>query len=161
MLTNIIAMALASAPLSPLDRTTFDVADAEVARVDTTVHLVTFGSDGYATASLSVWVDDAGHLRLDADFADGLYLTAVVSPDRVTVDSPDVAEAAARVDAIGGWLAEQPPQAGWQEWGACAGHLALAVVECPHPLGVLGCGIGIAGAYCHCGPLINEEIDCP
>lgn len=165
MHTGIAAILLATAPAStpntPSDRAAFEVADAEVVKVDNAAHLVTFDSDGESTATLSVWVDGEGRHHLDADFSDGLYMSAVTDGENVTIDSPDSAEVAARAHAIDRWIGENGQHASWREWGACAGHLALAVVECPHPLGVVGCGLGIVGAYCHCGPLINEEIDCP
>lgn len=160
MLTTPLALALMLAPTVPPDRAPFDVSDAELVTVDDVVHVVTYDAEGEQTAALSVWLDDDGRTHLDADFADGLYLSVVTDGEDVTVDSPDSVEVAARAEAISAWVGENGQQASWREYAACGLHVALAVVECSPPLVVVGCGFGLVGTYCHCAPLLSEEAGC-
>ena len=131
----------------------FEIADVESASVDRSANLLMFDRDGEVAADVTTWIDADGRPRIDAVWPDGVYLSIV---DGVA-ETNDATAAARRAEAIDDFLAENEQLASWQEWALCGGHLALAALECPT---ALGCGLGIIGSFCHCGPLIDEDIDC-
>jgi hypothetical protein len=81
--------------LSPAPASTsppFDVSDAETEYGERSIHLATFDADGDQSAELVVWADSDNRVRMNADFADGLYLSALVNSDGelVAIESDDL-----------------------------------------------------------------------
>lgn len=163
MHAQIITLALALAPSSPTptDRAPpFEVADVEIEQVDNAAHLATYDAEGENTATLSVWVDEDGRTHLDADFADGLYLSATVDGEEVTIESPNAVEVAARAEAIEDWMSTNHPQG--KPWVPCAIGVVSTVVGLAHanPWTLLT----VYATTCTCLPVLVEEwedISCP
>lgn len=156
MNTTIIALALAAAPTDKI--APFDVADAEVVTGESSTQLTAYDAEGEVAAELVVWADPTGRSHVDAVFADGLYLSAIITGDgqQVEFDSDNVAEVAARMNVIDSYLATSQPQEGW---GWCAGSVAVFATGCitsSAPAIVSGA----VGITCNCVPLFVEGMEC-
>lgn len=155
MYEKIITMVLATAPSLPTDRAppSFDVADIDVETSDASTSLIAYGSDGEVAAEIVVWIDSDNRRRLDANFADGLYLTAVRDGGQVSVESNDSAEVADRVAVLETVL----PQVTEQEVMECALGIIGLAGGCGFG-GALGCMGGAAGFAMTCGKTLVEEL---
>jgi hypothetical protein len=101
-----------------------------------------------------VWADADNQLHLDANFADGLYMSALVDSERggiVDLESDNGAEVVKRLTEIRAFLDSDPPDSteGRELW--CLGSVVLAST-C---LGgaVVPCVGGAIGVVCNCMPL--------
>jgi hypothetical protein len=171
MNTPIIALALALIPNEPTPASQppvqdappgmsvqFDVESADLETGKDSSHLLTYGPDGEVNASLVIWSDPAGKLRFDADFADGLHLSAVIIDDKVEIDSDDAAEVIARVEAIDDYLTiANDHLAG--SWLTCAAKTAATAFYCASANPVL-CLSGTVLAACDCIPQILGRGEC-
>jgi hypothetical protein len=136
----------------------FDVTTAEVETWDSSSHLITYDGEGEVSASLVIWSDSSGQLRFDANFADGVHLSAVRVGDDIQIESDDPTEVAARVAAIDDYLAgtgEQMPVG----WLSCAAKTAATAYYCATVNPVL-CLSGTVLAACDCVPLILGHGEC-
>jgi hypothetical protein len=120
---TLLSSVLALAPpnqTSPADRveTTYYEHAAEVALYD---------DKGELEAVLVLHAEPGGPVRLDVDFTDGLYLSAVTNGEDATVDTNDGAEVAERLMRLDAALHEN---AALPEWLRCGGPAAFAVCEC-------------------------------
>jgi hypothetical protein len=151
MNTTILALALAASP-TDWAPPTFDVSDVEVQARGSSSHLTAFDADGEVSAEVVEWIDAEGRRRLDVNFGDGLYLSAIRDGDSVTVESSDAAEVVARANLIGEALANAT-----MEQLECGAALVGLLVGCGAggPWGCLG-GAAVAGTYC--GPLIADAL---
>jgi hypothetical protein len=143
---SILSWALAGAPESPprIEVTTFDDA-AEV--------VVYRGTDEpYAVLVVRA---EGEEVRIDVDFADGLYLSAVDG----AVESSDQALASARLMEI---QRDLGPSEGWTERARCGFSVLVGAAACAAAL--ITCPIDAAWAACHCLPeLVSEweDYSCP
>jgi hypothetical protein len=174
MLTPIIAFALAftSNPTTPPSKkppssdappgmsVNFVVDRAEVETWDNSSHLLTYDADGEVTASLVIWSDETGQLRFDADFADGVRLSAVIVDEKVQIESDDKdkVEVVARVAAINDYLNSGDEQLKGS-WLTCAAKTAATAFYCASANPVL-CLSGTVLAACDCVPLILGKGEC-
>jgi hypothetical protein len=153
MTPTIIALALA---LAPIDRApaAFDVADVEVVTGADAVYISTFDEDGDQSAAVVVWFGPQGQQHVDVDFADGLYLSITFDDDgEPMVTSNDHGEVAARMTAIGDFIAiEKPPLESRELW--CLGSV-VAAGSClvGNMLGCIPASIAVA---CNCLPLVGD-----
>jgi hypothetical protein len=163
-----IAIALTSVPTPPPSKkapppppgmsVNFVVDRAEVEQWDNSSHLITYDADGEVTASLVIWSDESGQLRFDADFADGLRLSAVIVDEEVQIESDDSAEVVARVAAIDGYLKSGDEHLKGS-WLTCAAKTAATAFYCASANPVL-CLSGTVLAACDCVPLILGKGEC-
>jgi hypothetical protein len=171
MYTPIIALALAltsdptpPASMPPLSdapggkSVDFVVDRAEVQTWDNSSHLLTYDADGEVTASLVIWADESGKLRFDADFADGVRLSAVIVGEKVEIESDDANEVIARVEAIDDYLTTNDEQLKGS-WLTCAAKTAATAFYCASANAVL-CISGTVIAACDCIPLIVGGGEC-
>jgi hypothetical protein len=151
--TVALAVTTPSTPTPP--RARFDVSDVEVSTGSRSTHWATFDADGDQSGELVVWADADNQLHLDANFADGLYMSALVDSEGggiVHRESDNAAEVVERLTAIGAFLDSAPPgstEEGRELW--CLGSVVLAS-SC---LGgaVIPCVGGAIGVVCNCMPL--------
>lgn len=151
-----VAAVLASAPESPPD--TFTVERVEVDRSDTSVHLIPLDANGEPTGEVVFWVDGDERIHLDANFADGHYLSATVDGEDVTIETDDREQVAARVDEIRASLDGTEASLGGCGW-AVAGAVAGCVAVIPW-----ACVGGAIVSACECLPIAVDEfegMDCP
>jgi hypothetical protein len=159
MTTTIIALALALAINPPPSKPQFDVATAEVERWDSSSHLLIYDEQGELSASLVIWGEPGEPLRLDANFADGVHLFAVIADgELVEIESDDADEVASRMAVIDDFLANQPDQVP-TGWLTCAAKTAATVYYCAAANPVL-CISGTVLAACDCIPLILGKGEC-
>lgn len=137
----------------------FDVATAEVETWDSSSHLITYDAEGEVSASLVIWSDSDDQLHFDADFADGVRLSATIVGEEVQIDSDDSAEVAARVAVIEDWLAHQDGEEVPTGWLSCAAKTAATAYYCATVNPVL-CISGTVLAACDCVPLILGHGEC-
>jgi hypothetical protein len=151
---SILSWALAGAPESPprAEVTTFDSA-AEVIVYDG-------GEDPYAV--IVVQAEPDGRVRLDVDFADGLYLSVDSDGYEATVDTNDREQVSARMLKIKAALDSDPAEI--PQWVECAGSVVLAGVACSPPIGILffvGCAGSSFAAGCACAEtFVDGEGSC-
>jgi hypothetical protein len=152
MYTAIIALVLAASP-TDWAPPTFDVSDVEVVAGESNTNLTAFDADGEVSVEIVEWLDAEGRRRLDVNFADGLYLSAIRDGDKVTVDSNNAAEVVARAPLIDEALASNATM----EQLECGAALVGLLVGCGAggPWGCLG-GAAVAGTYC--GPLVADAL---
>jgi hypothetical protein len=151
---TILSWVLAAAPESPTPpRADFDVADVEVSTGPNSTQLATFDADGDQSGEIVVWADADNQIRLDANFADGRYLSARVDSEgrMVDLESDSATEVADRLSEVGAFLHAEPPvsTAGRELW--CVASFAAAVT-CVGG-NVLGCLVAGPGLVCNCMPL--------
>jgi hypothetical protein len=138
------ALAAASEPA------TFTVDRVDAERSAESVQLIAYDPDGEPVGEVVLWADVTGRARLDANFADGLYLSVVPDGDAATIETNNGEQVAARMLEIQGVLSETADA----DWKKCVGSIALTIPAClVHP--VL-CAGEMYFAACHCGPLLSE-----
>jgi hypothetical protein len=172
MYTPILVLALALPPEPPLPPPSTPtlpdappgksvplvVERAEVEKWDNSSHLLTYDADGEVTASLVLWAEPSGTLHFDADFPDGLRLSAVIIGDEVQIDSEDAAEVVARVEMIDDYLSSSQDHLEGS-WLTCAAKTAATAYYCATINPVL-CLSGTVLAACDCIPLILGKGEC-
>jgi hypothetical protein len=147
--STILSWALAAAPSSPPEP--FTVVQVDMDRSDESTQLTAYGPDGEVAGEVFVWVDVNGQIRLDAMFADGLYMAVSTDGTEVMIDAADTAVVAARMNEITVALEQTSG-----EWGTCAWEAGVAVIECAAVRPILCIG-GTIVAACTCLPLLVDE----
>lgn len=148
--STILSWALAGAPAAPADP--FTVVAVDMQRSDESIQLTAFDPNGELAAEVFVWVDANSLIRLDAMFADGLYMTVSTDGTNVTIETEDAEEVSMRIDEIALAL-DQTTSA---EWGTCAWEAGVAAIECATVRPILCIG-GTILAACTCLPLLVDE----
>lgn len=152
--TTLLSWALAGTPVSSTDIQAPDIAAVEFASSDQVVQITARDSTGEVSAEVFLWSDDAGRLRLDAAWPDGLAVSVVRDGETATVETADPAEVASRMDRLDVAI-QQAAAAG--DWKDCAAHVGLTVAACGlHP--VL-CAGEMYYAACECLPLLVEKFE--
>jgi hypothetical protein len=141
--TTILSLALAGAPEPPITPFTVDTVDVDHSGDST--QITAYGPDGEVAGEVVLWVDADGHVRIDATFADGLYLSVATDGETSSIDSEHGEAAAARVAQIHAAL----PNTELPEWVPCAGSVALAAYSCGH-FNFITCGPSAFVAACEC-----------
>jgi hypothetical protein len=131
----------------------FTVAEVDMQRSDDSTELTAYDPDGEVAGEVFMWVDPEGRVRLDALFADGLYMSVITDGSKVTIDTEDADEVAARMLEIDAGLDET---AGLPKWFPCAAEAVLAVGACAS-LHVVACGATTLLAGCACLELATDE----
>jgi hypothetical protein len=130
----------------------------DVEHTDDSIHVLAYDPDGEVTAEIVEWWDGAD-IRIDANFPDGVYLSATVrGEDDVTIESNDPAAVSEHLVAVEDLLANTP--AGANKW-ICAAEVLAAGAACAAAAGPVGVGVCALGALlvsCACIPLIDEKI---
>jgi hypothetical protein len=166
--STIISWVLAVGPqaTTPYDTS---VSDIDVASANETTEVLVYDEAGEVFATLVIWIDADGRVRMDADFADGHYLSvAVVDGEEPAIESSDRAQVAERLSTImdnanalddlsldGGTTSAS---IGGCAWGVISTAGACAAVR------PIFCVVGGVIAACNCLPLIVEELEeysCP
>jgi hypothetical protein len=135
----------------------FDVSDVEVSTGSRSTHWATFDGEGDQSGEVVVWVDADSQLHLDANFADGRYMSALVDSEGqgiVDLESDNAAEVAGRITEIRAFLDSDPPGSteGRELWCLASVVLATTCVGGSF-VGCVGGGVGIV---CNCMPLWEE-----
>lgn len=159
--TAMAATLTAAVPLdTPAPLPTADIAppnSVNVEHTDDSIHVLAYDPDGDVTAEIVEWWDGAD-IRIDANFPDGVYLSATVRGENdVTIESNDPAAVSERIAAVEDLLANASTGAnGW----TCALEVLAAGVACAAggPVGVGACALGGLLVACACIPLIDENI---
>lgn len=150
MHTAILSLALFAAPATPDAREVWRV---ETTTFDDSAEVLVYDGSGEVSAVLLLQAEPNGRVRLDVDFADGLYLSAIASEDGFSAveESADAAEVADRLAEIEAFLYHQPPVGthGKELW--CLGSLAVASTCLTG--NAVGCIAGGVGIVCNCMPL--------
>jgi hypothetical protein len=161
MLTaTILSTLLVLQPLaSPLTST--DAADpnrVDVEHTDTSIHVLAYDADGEVSAEIVEWRDSAG-LRIDANFPDGVYLSATVrGEDDITIESNDPAVVSERITAVEDVLARSTT--GANKW-TCALEVLASAAACgaaSGPVGAGACAVTALLVACACIPLIAKDV---
>src|SRR5262245_42556670 len=152
MTTAILSLVLGLTPpaTSP---SVFDVSDAEIELGERSLHLSTFDADGDQSAEVVLWADNHDRVHMDANFADGLYVSALVSKrgELLAIESGNPEETVERMTAIGEFLGVDQPQEGEMQ---C---LASVVAASGCLVGnMIGCIPGSIGIACYCLPLLGD-----
>jgi hypothetical protein len=129
----------------------------EVSRIETTTfddsaEVLVYDDTGEVSAVLVLQTEPNGSVRLDVDFADGLYLSGIADEDGFSaVESAGAAEVADRLAEIEAFLYNEPPDGthGKELW--CLGSLAVASTCLTG--NAVGCIVGGVGIVCNCMPL--------
>jgi hypothetical protein len=148
--TTIFSWALAVAPPSPAE--SFAVDDIEVDTTAKSVQLTTYDSEGEVSGEIVTWIDGDGRVRLDANFADGEWMSTSTDGERDTTSSSDAAKVSERMSLIQDVLHEMDSTAGW---GACALHAVDTAISCT--AAVLWCPVAATIMACECLPEIIDE----
>jgi hypothetical protein len=150
MLSTIpITLALFAAPASPDER---QVARIETTTFDEATEVLVYDDAGEVSAVLVLQAEPNGAVRLDVDFADGLYLSAIASEDGLTaVETENAAEVADRLAEIEDVLYNGPPVGTAGKELLCVGSLAIASTCLTGNF--VGCVAGGVGIVCNCMPL--------
>jgi hypothetical protein len=146
---TLLSWVLAGAPASPAE--SFTVVEVDMERSDESTQLTAYGPDGEVAGEVFMWADADGRIRLDAMFADGLYLSVATDGNDVTIDTDDAAAVAMRMDEITAALEQASG-----EWGTCAWEAGVAAIECVAVRPILCIG-GTIVAACTCLPLLVDE----
>src|SRR4051794_13554159 len=101
--TTILANVLSTQPpLAPAEVTPNSV---NVEHTDDSIHVLTYDPDGEVAAEIVEWWDGA-EIRIDANFPDGVYLSATVHGENdVTIESNDPAAVSERLADVEDLLA--------------------------------------------------------
>jgi hypothetical protein len=130
----------------------------DVQHTDDSIHVFAYDPHGDVTAEIVEWWDGAD-IRIDANFPDGVYLSATVRGENdVTIESNDPAVVSERIAAVKDLLANTPTEA--NKW-ICALEVLAAGAACATvggPVGVGACALGALLVSCACIPLIDEKI---
>jgi hypothetical protein len=161
--TIITTVALAvTSPSTPTSTTParFDVSDVEVSTGSRSTHWATFDADGEQSGEVVVWVDTDNQLHLDATFADGRYMSALVDSEGIVDPESDNAhEVVGRLSKISAFLDGEPPGSTQGRELLCYASAVLAATCLTGNL--LGCVGGGAGVVCNCMPLWEEGYEPP
>lgn len=156
--------------VAPPATTPFDAASVshiEVVSANEATEVLVHDEAGEISATLVIWIDSDERVRLDADFADGLYLSAaVVDGEDPVIESNNRAQVAERMATIMGHADELGfPDGGTMSasiggcgWGVISTAAACAAVR------PIFCVVGGVITACNCLPLIVEELEdhsCP
>jgi hypothetical protein len=147
-------------PPSPPART-FEVADVEVSIGTRSAHWATFDADGDQSGEVVVWADADNQIRLDANFADGLSMSALVDPESgelVDLGSDNPHEIAGRLTKISGFLEDEPGITEGREL-LCLGSAVLATTCLAGAW--IPCVGGSIGVVCNCLPLWEKGYEPP
>lgn len=147
-----LMVALLGAPASMPD--SFTVGAVEVGNSDDAVQVLAYDLNGDIAAEIVVWGDGHGRVRVDAGFADGMYLALTADGDDVTVEGDDTAEVRARLVAISDSVTQAAPQA---SWGKCAAHAVVMAASCASGHVIICAGEAYLVA-CECYPLIIDDL---
>jgi hypothetical protein len=152
MHTAILSLVLGLSPPSTSPRA-FDVSDTEIKHGADSIHLAAFAVDGDQSAEVVIWADTKARVHVDANFADGLYLSALVNRDGelLAIESDQPEEAAKRMTAIGDFIGINDPQE--SEVMCLAGVIAASGCVVGNIIGCMGGGLLIS---CHCLPLLGD-----
>lgn len=155
--TTILSWALAGASASSTE--SFTVVDVDMVSSDESAQLTAYGPDGEIAGEVFLWTDAAGRIRLDATFADGLYLSIASDGESSTIDTEDATEVERRMSEIDDVLGHVEVSG----WFPCAAGTVLAVAACAtgHPV---ICGVEAYVTACHCLPEYVakfEGAECP
>jgi hypothetical protein len=152
--TTILATVLSTQP--PPTRAAPNKVDVE--HTDDSIHVMAYDSDGDVAAEIVEWWDGAD-IRIDANFPDGVYLSATVRGENdVTIESNDPAAVSERIAAVEDILANTPT--GANKW-LCAAEVLAAAIACGTaggPVGAGACALGALLVACACIPLVDEKI---
>jgi hypothetical protein len=157
---NTIITTVALAVMSPSTPTStpparFDVSDIEVSTGSRSTHWATFDAEGDQSGEVVVWVDADNQLHLDANFADGLYMSALVDSEGggiVDPESYNAAEVVERLSKISAFLDPEPPPGSTEGTELLCYASAVLAATCLTG-NLLGCVGGGAGVVCNCMPL--------
>jgi hypothetical protein len=151
---QVIVAALLAAPTST-PTAEFDVSDTEVTFGAESMHVAAFDAVGEQSGEVVIWSDGDSPIRLDANFADGLYVVLRVDGDGhiVEIESPDPGEAVRRMATIGDVAALHDPDATKGEAMCYAGLIgAAAGIFTGNIPTVMVAGFIIS---CNCLPIVN------
>jgi hypothetical protein len=152
--TTIVATVLSTQP--PPARAAPHRVDVE--HTDDSIHVLVYDADGDVAAEVVEWWDGAD-IRIDANFPDGVYLSATVRGENdVTIDSNDPAAVSERIAAVEDILVNMPT--GANKW-LCAAEVLAAGIACGTaggPVGAGACALGALLVACACIPLVDEKI---
>jgi hypothetical protein len=164
---TLLSWVLAVAPATPTD---FDtrVSDIEVVTANDAAEVLVYDGAGEVSAVLVIWIDSEQRVRLDADFADGLYLSTVVDGEDPVIESNNRAVVAERLSTImdnTSALDDVAPDDGTTTAGigGCAWS-AIGTASACAGVRPIFCVVGAAVMACNCLPLIVdewEEYSCP
>jgi hypothetical protein len=130
----------------------------DVEHSDDSIHVLAYDADGDVTAEIVEWWDGAD-IRIDANFPDGVYLSATVrGEDDITIESNDPAVVSERIAAVEDILASTPT--GASKW-LCAAEVLAAGFTCATvggPAGAGACALGALLVSCACIPLIAKDV---
>jgi hypothetical protein len=161
---NTIITTVALAVMSPSTPTStpppparFVVSDVEINTGPISTHWATFDSEGDQSGEVVIWTDADNHVRLDANFADGLSISSLIDSEGkiVELESDNTAEIVERLAVIGDFLHREPPSGtaeGRELW--CYGSV-FAAVGCVTG-NIFLCVGGSIGIVCNCMPLWED-----
>jgi acyl dehydratase len=112
--------------------------------VDATSVLVYDGDE--VTAEIVLWSGDDDRVHLDANFADGEYMRAVIDGDELVEH-----EASPAADLRVAALVETTAASGWH----CAAHVLHMVAECVGPKFL--CPLAMVWSACSCSDTFAED----
>lgn len=158
--STVFSWVLAVAPPATFDTTS--VSDIQVASSNEAAEILVYDDEGEVSATLVIWLDADQRLRLDADFADGLYLsTAVVDGEDPVIESNNREEVAERLSTImsnadalddgahdGGTTTAGIGSCAWSAVGTASACAAARPIFCV---------VGAAVMACNCLPLLVDE----
>jgi hypothetical protein len=162
----LLAALLASPADESINPNAYDYAQVvEAHRSEQDVEIHVLDSEGKIEAVLVITIAETGtgaQIRLEADFADGLYMSSSATPNsEPQIESNNAAVVEERLTAILD-LQKDPDSTqssiggcGWAAVGAAAGCIAVQFIFCT---------IGSIVAACECLPeLVDEfeDIECP
>jgi hypothetical protein len=160
--TVALAVTSPSTP-TPTPPARFDVSDVEVSTGSHSTHWASFDTEGDQSGELVVWVDVDNQVHLDANFADGLSMSALVDSETgsfIDLDSENGTEVVERLTEIGAFLHRETP--GGTDGRELLCYVSAAVaITCVVPGNFLGCVTGGAGIVCNCMPLWEKGYEPP
>lgn len=159
MITAIVCAALLSA--APSELTPNDIAaptSVEVEHTDDSIHVLAYDSAGDVAAEIVEWWDGEA-IHIDANFPDGVYLSAtVLGEDDVRIDSNDPGAVSERIALVEDLVANA--STGASKW-LCALEVLAAGAACgaaAGPVGVGACALGALLVACACIPFFDKKI---
>ena len=131
----------------------FDVSDVEITSGPDSIQWSTFDANGDQSGEILIASDGETGATLDATFADGLYLVAIIDAEGriVDADSPDAREVFERLTAVTDIDAAHGDDP-HSEVMCYAGLLAAGSCFIGAILPCMGSGFVIS---CHCLPIVN------
>lgn len=119
------------------------------------MQVAAFDAAGEQSGEVVIWSDRKSPIRLDANFADGLYLVVHFDSggEILEIESPDPGEAVRRMATIRDIAAVVSPDDTASEVGCYAGLIGAAGCVTGNVLLCMGASFAVA---CHCLPIVNE-----